>query len=329
MNLRKNIQVSLLLILFFPIFTMAQDFMFSQFYSTPLALNPALAGNVECARIGTAYRNQWTAIPKAYNTYHLTYDQYIPSVKSGIGFILYNDQQADNALNSISGGGIYSFKFKLSTNTVVSLGLQAMYNQISLNWNRLVFSDQIQLNGEVVSVSNELLPVNQKVSYVDFSTGVAFDWKGKVFGGLAVHHLSEPVNSFYEDKYSVLPMRFTIHAGAYYGLERSRKSDILISPNILFQQQGKFHQLNLGTYIKFNYLVLGTWFRHNFENPDAIIAFAGFKKESFKIGYSYDMTISKLSVETGGTHEITLSYEFCIYKNDKKRKIRAIKCPEF
>ncbi len=329
MHLNKSRYFIFLFVFFAPIFTMGQDILFSQFYSNPLSLNPALSGNVPCARINTAYRNQWVALPKAYRTYYLSYDQFVPQMNSGFGVTFYNDQQANNALSTFSGGGSYSFKFRLTRATVVSLGLEATYNQISLHWDKLVFQDQIQLNGETISVSNEMQINNKNVSYLDFSTGVAFDWKEKIYGGVAFQHLSEPSNSFYDDKYSTVPMKVTVHGGAYFDVLRGKKSNITISPNILFQKQAAAYQLNFGMYVKNRYFVLGTWFRHNIDTPDAVIALVGFKKEGLKIGYSYDMTVSKLNVGSGGTHEITLTYQFCIYANDKKRKIRAIKCPEF
>jgi hypothetical protein len=74
--------------------------------------------------------------------------------------------------------------------------------------------------------------------------------------------------------------------------------------------------------------VFGTWFRHNFENPDAAIVLLGLQHNDLKIGYSYDYSLSDLGSFSGGAHEVSLSWNFCIYV-EKNRKVRAIKCPEF
>ena len=50
-------------------YTHAQDPVFSQFYATPMQLNPAFAGTTYAPRITLNYRNQWPSWPNAYTTY--------------------------------------------------------------------------------------------------------------------------------------------------------------------------------------------------------------------------------------------------------------------
>ena len=59
----------------------AQDIHFSQFYMSPLNLNPALTGVMNCnVRLVANYRNQWASVLKsnAFKTYSVSYDQRIP-----------------------------------------------------------------------------------------------------------------------------------------------------------------------------------------------------------------------------------------------------------
>ena len=70
---------------------LAQDPIFSQFYSAPLQINPAFAGLSENPRLGLIYRNQWPFVDqsfKTYVTYNLAYDQYFSKLKSGFGLEL-------------------------------------------------------------------------------------------------------------------------------------------------------------------------------------------------------------------------------------------------
>ena len=69
---------------------------------------------------------------------------------------------------------------------------------------------------------------------------------------------------------------------------------------------------------------------NNAINADAITFLLGFKKEDvYSLGFSYDMTISKLNISnTHGSHELSLSYQFCSLKNQRGRRI-FVDCPSF
>jgi len=100
-----------------------------------------------------------------------------------------------------------------------------------------------------------------------------------------------------------------------------------LSPNILFMKQQDFEQLNYGLYFSRYPVVGGIWYRQSFQNSDAVIALVGLQTGILKVGYSYDVTISKLSNASGGAHEISFSYQFpCPLK---RVKVRAINCPSF
>jgi type IX secretion system PorP/SprF family membrane protein len=164
---------------------------------------------------------------------------------------------------------------------------------------------------------------------------MVFGWKGIIHGGVAAHHLTEPNMAFYDQNENKLPMKLTGHlgmninldGGGMGGFSEDEEMTFYLAPNILYQQQGEFHQLNAGLYIIRIPIVIGAWYRSNFENPDAIIALVGINYKSLRVGYSYDITLSKLKSNTGGAHEISVGYNFpCI---EKRRKVRAIKCPDF
>ena len=125
-------------------------------------------------------------------------------------------------------------------------------------------------------------------------------------------------------------MKYTVHAGSVINLRENGADEgreFSISPNILYQQQFKFHQLNLGLYLTIDPFIGGLWFRYNFENADALIPMIGFHYQNLRVGYSYDFTISRLMAVSGGGHEVSASWQFpCI---EKRRHIRAIKCPRF
>jgi hypothetical protein len=118
-----------------------------------------------------------------------------------------------------------------------------------------------------------------------------------------------------------------------YHRRRRKLEDPVLSPNILFMKQQNFTELNYGLYFNKYPMVGGLWFRQSIgssgipANADAFIALVGFQTTVVKIGYSYDITISKLSSATAGAHEVSFIMQFDC--RPKKRRIRAINCPVF
>jgi hypothetical protein len=94
------------------------------------------------------------------------------------------------------------------------------------------------------------------------------------------------------------------------GMSGQNPQNLSISPNIVYHQQGEFHQLNAGMQVNLYPFVGGLWMRHNFGNPDVVILLLGFQQENYKIGYSFDYTVSKLGIQTGGAHEVSVAWLF-------------------
>ncbi len=314
--------------------TRGQDAQFSQFYANPLYLNPALAGATECARTNLNYRNQWRNFNNAYVTYNLSYDQNLPGINSGFGVLVMSDRQGDGALTRTSASLFYSYKLQVSDPIVINFGVKGGYYQEKLEWDKLIFADQINpTTGEIDNPTAETRPPKNNISVVDFSAGAVLGYYDEWFVGVAVDHLTQPSLSFYDNPDSKLPMKITAHGGVTINLTQGMlgnddPDDFILQPNILYMQQDNFRQLNAGLYLKRKPLVVGAWFRHNFQNPDAFIALVGFTFNNIRFGYSYDVTVSKLS-GSGGSHELSLAWDFCVYSDAKRRRIRAINSPSF
>src|SRR2546430_13248645 len=87
------------------LFSRAQDPHFSQFFASPLTLNPAFTGKFDGnLRIAGNYRNQWPSINRAYTTATVSID--FPIMKNriaandtwGLGLMGYTDQSANGAV---------------------------------------------------------------------------------------------------------------------------------------------------------------------------------------------------------------------------------------
>src|SRR3954462_3737831 len=87
--------------------TIAQDPNFSQFYSSPLSLNPALTGKFNGKlRVAGNYRNQWPEISQAFITSSLSVDMPILTNRLsetdtwGIGILAMTDKTANGILTA-------------------------------------------------------------------------------------------------------------------------------------------------------------------------------------------------------------------------------------
>jgi type IX secretion system PorP/SprF family membrane protein len=311
--------------------TYSQDPEFSQFYANPLYLNPALAGATVCPRAIGNFRDQWPSVGGAYITYNASYDQYVSFLHGGVGVLVTADRAGDGNLNTTAFSLMYAYKFNITGHLFASTALQVGYFQRHIAWENLTFEDMIDSQrGGFVLPTGEKPPDNYTVGAPDFAAGVMLAYDELFYGGIAVSHLSQPQSGFYGDNTSRLYMKYTVNAGTVINLREGGFGDdreFSISPNILYQQQFKFHQLNLGMYLTIDPFIGGLWFRYNFENADAIIPFIGIHYKNLRVGYSYDVTLSRLKGISGGAHEVSASWQFpCV---EKRRHIKAIKCPRF
>ncbi|AEA44534.1 PorP/SprF family type IX secretion system membrane protein [Fluviicola taffensis] len=301
----------------------AQDPTFTQFYANPLYLNPAFAGSHGCARFSMNYRNEWPSLSGNYVTYSASYDQHFKNISGGIGILATHDMQGQGTINTSMLGLIYSYHLKVNRKFAMLFGARAAWYQKFLDWDKLTFGDMIDPRRGFIYQTGDQRRGGSK-GFFDASAGFVGYSKHFFFGG-AVHHLNMPNESVIIGN-SPMPMRFTGHIGAEIPLGGKSKyqNTTSIMPNIIYQYQQGFQEINIGTYIKYGAFTAGAWFR----NRDAFILTIGVNTGTFRIGYSYDVTVSRLNNGvSGGSHEVSLGiYTKC---KTKGSTFKTISCPSF
>ena len=305
----------------------AQDPIFSQFYAMPLQINPGFAGSSFAPRIGMAYRNQWTGFNSAYRTYAVSYEQKLDRLNSGIGFNIEGDNAGAGILKSTRLSAVYAYQLNLSDQLAIKLGVEAGAWQTNLDWEKLTFPDQIDPIGGIGNNTGETRPDLTNRTRFDISAGMLVLSEKFYFGG-ALKHLNTPNEGFLLINNNVttgLPLRYTLHGGTEIIVKKGnkRQAPSFISPNVLFVSQGPYRQLNIGAYAGMDVVFAGAWFRHTFRNADALILLAGFRKDMFKIGLSYDLTVSGLAGRSGGTYELSFGILFDKNESIRKKKSRV------
>ena len=313
----------------------SQDSHFSQFYANPMYLNPAYAGANFCPRLIMNYRNQWPALPGDYVTYNTSFDFGLQEIHGGLGLIALHDNAGSGVMTTNKISLLYAYHANLTSETRLSAGFQATYFQRQLDPNQF-FGDQIDdLYGFIYPSYDPFSSDDYfNVSYTDFSAGLLLT-TNKFFVGTAIHHLTEPnysfLNTLSEGK---LPMKITLHGGSrivvedlgWFNKTFLSKFSVL-TPHLIIQKQAESEQINIGGLLSSDHLALGLSYRRGFNNSDALILIMGYELDRYKIGYSYDLTVSKLGMSSGGAHEISLQIQLnCFYKKPSQN---TIPCPKF
>ncbi len=305
----------------------AQDPVFSQFYAAPLSLNPAFTGNTEGGKVALNYRNQWPNINRAYVTYAVSYDQFFPLINSGFGLSLLADDAGKGLYKTVGAQLSFAYKVRFDGDLQMRMGIQGGYINTRVDWSQLVFLDQLDPEfglsspGGIPFPSDEVPPASgNQVSVMDVSAGFLI-FNKTFYAGIALKHLNTPQFSFLavnQGLSSGLPLHLSLHAGAEISIEQlGGIGNSYLAPSIQYIVQGAFSQLNIGTIFRYYKVGTGFWFRQTNTNPDALIFLVEGRYDRYRIGYSYDMTLSSLN-GTGGAHEISIIMNFDSGRKESK-----------
>lgn len=337
--MKKRNLVLLIYILLISTQLWSQKVQFSQYYAAPLVLSPSYTGMKDGSRIIMNYRDQWPSIPGTFTTYAFSYDQYFSRMKSGLGLLVVRDEAGSGNLNLTDIGLLYSYDITVTRKIHVRPGIKFKYGQRGIEIAKLIFGDQLEIDGNHASSSSEYVAALNKKGYIDVDAS-ALVYSSKYWGGFTVAHLMRPNQSLLGTE-AQLPMKWTLFGGYRLPIKgnrlRSREVTESITFSMLYQFQDGHDQLDLGAYWKKLPFTFGLWFRglpiagiqRGYEKIDAVIVLVGFQVYDLKFGYSFDYTLSGLIGTTGGSHEISIIYEF--NKNAKLRRKRrqvTIPCPD-
>jgi type IX secretion system PorP/SprF family membrane protein len=310
---------------------------FTQFYSSSLYLNPAFTGADVCSRVSVTYRDQWPGITKAYKSYLLSLDHYLPQYNIGIGLLFGNDVAGSGQLRTTVINPLFAYEATLTRKLFMRIGVQPGLGIRSINFNNLIFGDQISRGSNVATLET---PTETK-TFFDVGAGILLYTKELWLGG-SFYHLNQPNESMLgQDIISVLPLKYSAHGGYKYLLNEDEKEDIKrksVSFAFNYRGQAEFDQFDIGCYYSQYVFNAGIWYRgipglkaykKGYSNNDAVAFIIGVKTDRMNIGYSYDYTISKLTNISHGAHEVNISYQLCKLNKKKKRKRLLVPCPKF
>lgn len=314
-------------------FSYGQDIHFSQFYNSPLNLNPSLVGGFEGDfRLVANQRSQWSAVTTPYSTYGLSVDaSQIFNSPVGVGLSAYQDKAGDSDFSTFQIALGLSYTILLGDSSHgISLGAQPSFTQRSINYDKLQFDNQYNGSFYDADLSNGESFANNGRTYFNLNAGANWSYKiaqrKEVGFGFSMFNILRPQQTFFNENIP-LNQRFVLNANALFRI--SDKIDAL--PNIIWQKQNKFQETIFGGQGKYHLnkghykaLYAGVWYR----NSDATYFNIGMDYRNFHVGISYDLNLSSLKVASNhrGGFEFALIYIFERYRPDMRR---YKSCPDY
>lgn len=330
MNLLKHMKLLLALGLAAGV-TYGQDPSFSQFFSSPLNINPALTARINSKwRAVSNIRDQWISPSNPYATGTISFDSKILRNKIpenavfGIGAMLMYDEAMARVLKSTYASLNLSYNIKIAEGEGdhrLGIGVGLIYGHKQIDFSRLNFSEQFAGYGFDTNLPTGESALSNMKSYISSSVGLLYSYVSQYSDfdfGVAAFHLNKPKQTVVSDPRQFLPPRYVVHAN----FENFLNEKIVLNTNAIYQTQAKVSYFSVGGGLGYflsdegeDDIILnaGLWYW----SKNAIIPYLGINYKKFQFGLSYDITISKLSAAAQKPKTFELSF---IIRGDDRPK---------
>lgn len=334
-----------------------QDPLFSQFHISKAYQNPALTGTDGNISLSTLVREQWGAIdqfrqfPGAFSTQFAAAEFSGSQLKNAFGLFVLRDVEGDGKLETQMLGMNYAyvvpFKSKHSLHNV-RLGLGVFYNEKSIDWSKLLFSDQLDPKGpEYFAAQSAHAQYFDEFSmntpkWFELNPGLVYRFNQKSYRGkgaqgelgLSFSHLISLASRSHQESLQGIATesnnKIVVHGTVFFpGLQIGSKGRRFTPfPAFRYEYQNMINTLTVGSRLMFMNLGTSLFYQNTLSenialSTDALIV--GFdmswpvqKGQIVEIGLSYDLNLNGLNASSGGTMELSLKYHM---RNNRSGKV--------
>ncbi len=285
-----------------------QDPSFSQFFSSPLNINPALTANINAEwRFVSNFRNQWIGPASPYTTGTISYDRKVledkvlKSSNFGVGGMVLYDHAMQGALTSTAVSLNTSFNMLLSEGEIshrLGIGIGGIYANKRVDFNKLNFGEQFNGSGFDTNLPTGEAALTNMKPYLSTSVGLLYSMVSENYNidiGAAAYHLNRPKQSVLENAKQYLAPRYVAHAN----FETYINQDLFFNANGIYQRQETASYFSIGGGLGYHLsgepddvvLHAGLWYW----SKNAVVPYIGMVYQNLQFGLSYDVTISKLN----------------------------------
>lgn len=280
-----------------------------------LAVNPGYAGSSNGICGNLIARTQWVGFGAGPQTGILSVDGVVKKAHGGAGLTILSDQLGNE--KTIYVKGAYAYRQAIGPG-ILGLGLDVGFFQKSIvsEW---VTPD----NGDKGQTDSSIPDVGVSSSSVDVGFGAYYQIPGKAYVGISALHLQASELKATELNYQMV-RNYYIMGGYEYEINEM----LIAKPNVLIKTDFASTQIDLAGLVYYDNTY---WAGINYRTVDAFSLMLGYQaklndKMNYKIGYSYDLTTSRIRTKSSGSHEIMLG--FC-YVPQSKFKVTKYKNVRF
>jgi type IX secretion system PorP/SprF family membrane protein len=335
----KNILMPLILVLVSGInlTIVAQDLHFSQYFNSPLLVNPANTGFIPDGdyRLGVNYRKQWASVTSnPYRTFSVFADGQLFGDRLengwvGVGGSILRDVAGTGNLTSTKTFGSIAYHQAVGLGSLISAGFNVGWVNKRIDFSKLTFDNQ--WNGkffDIATPTGEAFAVNQ-INYFTLQAGINYAYYPNedmyLNAGFSMANVNRPEESFFKNDAvdERIARRFTAFVN---GSVKAGDNTWIINPNVYVSKMSTAWEVVFGANAQRNLsgdgssqLILGAYYRVK----DAVIPMVGFQQGSYKLTVSYDATTSGLQPYNGSQG----GYELSIIKQGIFDPSRPLRCP--
>jgi type IX secretion system PorP/SprF family membrane protein len=300
---------------------------YTQYILNNYIINPAVAGIENYTDIKISHRHQWVGLQDAPVTTYLTIQG--PLKKSdyeretatgfhalgenprgkaywqdyskaephgGIGFTMINDRTGP--LNRSAAYATYAYHLGISNKTSVAAGISAGVQNMRLDAGKLNFEIPIDPAVAGSGYLNRISP--------DINAGVWL-YSANYFAGIALQQIVPSKIKFTGDTIKLLGGRLVPHTFITAGYRVALSDDLSFLPSILVKYVSPLPvSFDINAKVQYQDFL---WAGGSFRYKDGFAAMVGLNiSNSLNVGYSYDITTSRLNTVSRGTHEIVVGF---------------------
>jgi len=292
-------------------------------YQMLLINNPALSGSEGEGVLRLSYLNYYPGNSYNLHSVCLSYDSYFPGLHGGAGFYLSEDYLG-GIINDLSGGFSYAYFLQAGKDLFINAGLTASAFHRGYNFENAVLPDQIDPIGGVTFPTSEALD-NRGKTVFDVGAGFMII-SGKLAGGFAVNHISEPELSSSAFSTERIKRKYILNLSA--DLNLTGTGSLKIEPLLLAVRQGDYFSVGAGASLEGSHLAINAVvYGDNGNNMNIQSGFAfSYGLVSLFYNYQFNAITGNSLLPMSLLHQVGLT--FSLNNVEKRNAIKTINFPK-